>query len=251
VTLETPAGEPTGESLRVRVVTVDDHPVIRDVVRLACSGHPRLEVVGEAASGREALEVCLRERPDVLVLDLILPDFDGFEVVRRLRMQGVDPKVLVVSARTDEGALFEARRLDIAGYLEKTAFAQRVAEAIEAVADGQRVFGAEQDRAAVERLGAMVREARERSRVVGALTRRELEVLHLAALGLTNGQMATRLGISARTVESHLAGLFRKLGARTRAEAVARALALGLLEMASDQGIWQQDRGREEERERE
>src|SRR6266702_3720921 len=98
----------------IRVVVVDDHPVIRDIVRMACDTVPGIELVGEAGDGESALQACRDLRPDVLVLDLVLPGIDGFEVARRLDSEGTHPQVLVISGRTDEEAIFEARRLGLA-----------------------------------------------------------------------------------------------------------------------------------------
>ena len=218
----------------VRVVTVDDHPLIRDIVRLACEPHTDLRIVGEASRGDEALDLCRRLTPDVLVLDIILPDMDGFAVVRRLRAEGLQPRVLAVTARTDHGAVFQARRLGLRGFLPKSVLAEKVADAIRVVARGELVYTDEQDQGAVSHLGDLVRRAREQQRLEAALTPRERQVLGMIASGLTTRQVATRLGLSPRTVESHIAGLYRTLGVRTRTEAVARALAVGLVQLDSE-----------------
>ncbi len=198
---------------------------------MACDTVPGIELVGEAGDGESALQACRDLRPDVLVLDLVLPGIDGFEVARRLDSEGTHPQVLVISGRTDEEAIFEARRLGLAGYLPKTVFIQHISEAIQAVARGETVYTDEQERTAVAGLGKMVNRLREASRVMAALTERERDVLRLLAESLTNRQIARRLGLSPRTVESHISSLYRKLGTRTRVETVARALALGLVEV--------------------
>ena len=214
----------------IRVLVVDDHPVVRDILKMACNAAPGIEVVGEAEDGESALEMCSDLRPDVLVLDLILPGIDGFEVARRLTAAGDPPKVLVMSGRTDGDAVFLARRLGLAGFVPKTVFVQNVAEAIEAVAAGKTVYTDEQERVAVEGLGRMARELRETSRVAASLTEREVDVLRLLAKGLSNRQAARALGVSPKTIESHISNLHRKLGTKTRVETVGRALALGLVE---------------------
>src|SRR6266540_190566 len=94
-----------------RLLIVDDHPMVRDMIRLGCEDKPGLQVVGEASSGREALEACRADRPDVVVLDLILPGMDGFEVIRRLRRDGSKAKILVLTNRDDRDAIFESFRL--------------------------------------------------------------------------------------------------------------------------------------------
>jgi DNA-binding NarL/FixJ family response regulator len=200
------------------------------MVRLACEADPELEVVGEVGTGEEALAMCADLRPDVLVLDLVLPGIDGFEVARRVTDGGGGPRILVISGRTDTEAVFTARRLGLAGYLPKTLFVEHITDAIRAVARGETVYTPEQERAAVEGLGDMLRRARERSRVSAALTERELDVLRLMAQSLSNKQVARRLNISTKTVETHISAIYRKLDATNRVAAVARAIALGIVD---------------------
>ncbi len=218
-------GDPVG------VLIVDEHPVFRGVVRLACEASPALEVVGEAGDGQRALEAIRRLRPDVVVIDLALPAIDGLEVARRLRRDGLGTGVLVLTARHDDEAVLGCIRAGADGYLSKTAGVGLIREAIETVASGGRVFTPEQERAAIEELGRMARQAREASGVAASLTPRELEILGLVARGLTMKQVASRLGVSPRTVESHIAKLYRKLGVRTRVQAVARGAQLGLVDL--------------------
>src|SRR6266566_5203178 len=103
----------------IRVLVVDDHPMVRDIIILACKGRPALEVVGEAATGVEALQKCRELQPDVLVLDLGLPGMDGFDVIRRLRQEGSLVRILVVSGRDDRAAVFESLRHGADGFFEK------------------------------------------------------------------------------------------------------------------------------------
>lgn len=216
----------------VRVLIVEDHPVLRGVIHLACDQTPGLELVGEVGTGEEALAACRELRPDVVVLDLTLPgEVQGLDVARTLRAEGTAGRVLILTGRTDEQAVFEAMRAGAHGYLEKTSGVRSIAEAILRVAEGERVFTPEQERLAVAELGRLARQAREAAAVLEVLTERELEVLRLLAGGLTVKQVATRLGIGSRTVETHIAKLYRKLGVRNRVQAVSRASAIGLVEL--------------------
>lgn len=216
----------------IRVLVVEDHPVLRGVIRLACEQTPGLTLAGEAATGEEGVEAARALRPDVLVLDLSLPgELQGLDVARTVREEGTVGRVLVLTGRTDERSIFEAMRAGVDGYLEKTTGMRFIAEALLRVGAGERVFTPEQERAALAELGRLARQAREASEVRAVLTDRELEILEHLARGLTVKQTATRLGISPRTVESHIAKLYRKLGARNRVQAVSRATALGLVEL--------------------
>jgi DNA-binding NarL/FixJ family response regulator len=214
------------------VLIVEDHPVLRGVIRLACEHAPELDVAAEVSDGESALEVCRTLRPDVMVLDLSLPgDLQGLELARIVRSERLPVRILVLTGRTDEGALFESVAAGVDGYLEKTAGVRFIAEALTRVARGERVFTPEQERGAVAELGRRARRAREQADARANLTPREVEILQYASLGLTVRQVANRLGLSPRTVETHLGKLYRKLGVRNRVQALSRAAALGLIDL--------------------
>jgi DNA-binding NarL/FixJ family response regulator len=216
---------------RTRVLIVDDHPMVRDMIRLACRDKPNLEVVGEAASGPEALEACRISEPDVVVLDLILPVLDGFEVVRQLRKNGSRAKILILTNRDDQNAIFESFRLGADGFLEKTAPLDEIVSTIEAVAGGHQAFQKEHEVMAHRHLAEMARRARMAAKAASALTKRERQVLDLITEGLTTRQMASRLSLSERTVETHIANLYGKLEVKTRVQAIHRAAGLGLVDL--------------------
>ena len=215
----------------IRVLVVDDHPVIRGVIRLACDSSPHLAIVGEVATGAETLEASVRSHPDVIVLDVDLPDEDGVATIKRLRTNGFAGKILVLTERLDGGAVLECVRAGVNGYLEKAQGLRAVGSAIMRVATGERLIPEDLEQRAVMELGRYARMARESSEMAASLTRRETEILHAISEGHTMRSIATRLGISPRTVETHVAKLYRKLGAKTRVQAVARAASLGLIEL--------------------
>jgi DNA-binding NarL/FixJ family response regulator len=222
-----------GPAANVRVLVVEDHPVLRGVVRLACEHTQGLELAGEVGTGDEAVEACRTLRPDVIVLDLALPgQLQGLDVARAVRAEGIPARILVLTGRTDEQGVFDAIRAGADGYLEKTAGVRFIADALLRVGAGERVFTPQQERIAVVELGRLARQAREASGVRALLTERELEILELVSQGLTVKQVATRVGLSPRTVETHIAKLYRKLGVRNRVQAVSRAAALGLVELS-------------------
>jgi DNA-binding NarL/FixJ family response regulator len=220
----------TGGSVGVRVLIADDEPIMRDVARMACE-EQGAEVVGEAATGREAVERTLALLPDILVLDLDLRDIDGFEVSRRLRASGCDVRVLGTTGEGGPVAVLKALRVGIGGLLGKLGVATELPSALAALTSHGRAFTAEQQEVALDELAALLRHRRERSRIHTSLSPREREVLGLISAGLTTRQMASRLGISARTVESHISRAYRKLSVRTRVQAVALAAEAGIADL--------------------
>ena len=224
--------EPTAQLRRAQVLIVEDHPVLRGVVRLACEHSPDLVVVGVVEDGERALEVCREVSPDVIVLDLTLPGaLQGLDVAKRLRDEGSSAKILVLTGRTDDRSVFDSIRAGADGFLEKTAGVRFIAETLTRVAAGERIFTPEQERGAIQELGRMSRKARVSSAAEAKITSRELEILEFVSEGLTVKQVATRLGLSPRTVEAHVARLYRKLGVRNRVQAISRAVSLDLIQI--------------------
>jgi DNA-binding NarL/FixJ family response regulator len=214
-----------------RVLIVADQPVLRNVIRTACGASQHLEVAAEVASGREALDAYRFLFPDLVLIDVSLPDMSGLEVARRLRREVPRPKILVLSGRTDDETLFETIGAGVDGYLEKTAGVQQVVAALERLAAGERLITPEQERSAIEELGRLVRRAREASDILPSIAPREIEILEHLGSGLTIRQVANRLGVSTRTVEARAATLYRKLDASNRVQALAKAADLGLIEL--------------------
>ena len=226
------ASTPRDANAPARVLVVEDNEVIRGVIRLACEQAPGVEVVAEVSDGESAIEASRRERPDVLVLDLALPgEVQGLDVARTIRGDGLPTRILVMTGRTDDRAVFDSIRAGADGFLEKTEGVRLIADALERVARGERVFTPGQERAAVAELGRLARRKRDLAQVRAQVTERELEILEYLSLGLTVKQVAKRLGVSPRTIDSHVSRLYRKLGVRNRVQAVSRAAALGLIEL--------------------
>ena len=215
----------------VHVLVVDAHPVLRGVIRLACGSTGDLQVVAEASDVAEALEAAAAHDPDVVVLDLELADGDGTEVIRGLQSRGSSARVLVLTDRTHGAAVLECLRLGVFGYVDKATGIRTIGAAIRRIGRGERVVDRELEQAAVMELGRFARRAREGSEVASSLTPRETEILGLLSGSLTMRQIATLLSISPRTVETHVAKLYRKLAVRTRVQAVARAASLGLIDL--------------------
>ncbi|HEY7477823.1 MAG TPA: response regulator transcription factor [Actinomycetota bacterium] len=215
----------------VRVLAIVGHPVIVGVLRLACDAEPSLRIVGEAFAGTRGLELLRKAPADVVVVDLELAEPAGVQVVRSLREDGYVGGVLAISDRSDGATVLQALRWGADGYLTKADGLREVGPALLRVARGQRVVDPSLEQAAVRELGRFARQVRQGNDAAGTVTPRERQILQLLAEGLTMRQVARRLEISPRTVETHVAKLYRKLDVRTRVQAIARAASIGLIDL--------------------
>ena len=218
-------------SSATRVAIAAGHPVIRGVARLSCASIAGIEVVGEASTVVEVVELCRRQRVDLLVLDVDLQDGDGLDALRILRPEGFVAQVLVLNDRTDGAAVLDALRLGVRGYLGKADGLRKVGESVRRIVAGERLMAPDLEQVAVMALGRFAKQAREGSEINATFTVRERQILAMVSEGLSVRQIARKLSISPRTVESHTAKLCRKLGVRTRVQAVARAASLGLIDL--------------------
>ena len=195
---------------------MDDHPIVREGTRSLLERSDGIRVLGVAGSGAEALGLVERLRPQVLVLDLHLPDMSGLEVARRVRATAPGVAILVLTGHHSIGCARALVGLGVRGYLRKTASGEEVLGAIRALADGRTVLPAD-----------LAREASGKQAV--QLTPREHEVLRLLATGRSNADISAALTVSINTAEFHLRSLLAKFGARSRTEVVAKAREQGLL----------------------
>ncbi len=209
----------------LRVLLADDHNLVREGVRKILETQPGVKVVGEVADGESALRFLAEHEADVLVLDLSMPGIDGFEVLRRAKDRAPSLKVLVLTMHSDPGYVERAVQAGADGYLLKDSAVQDLVAGLEALAAGGSYFSA-----AVQRsLSEIVRGGARHVRPLEALTEREREVLRMVAQGLTTKEIAGRLDISGRTVESHRANLMRKLDLRSVALLTQFAIREGLV----------------------
>jgi two-component system response regulator NreC len=209
----------------IRVLIVDDHAVVRSGIRLLLEREPDLEPVGEAGTGREAVFEARATKPDVVLMDVVMPDQTGLEALPVLLHEHPETKVVLLSMQDDPRYVREAFAAGASGYVLKEAADAEVVAAIREAARGGRYVNPELG----ARLVAAEAEA-ERRAEADPLTEREREVLRLLALGHTNQEIAQTLYISVRTAETHRAHVMQKLRLSTRAELVRYALAQGLLE---------------------
>jgi DNA-binding NarL/FixJ family response regulator len=214
----------------VRAVVAAGHPVVRSVIDIACR-EAGVTVLAKVETASAAIDACRSWRPDLLILDLELPDADGFRVLSDLDDVGRPEAVLVLSDHAEGDLVLRALRLGARGYVTKAEGLRDLSGTIRRVLAGERVIAPGMEQDAVLALGRFARRAREGAEVAADLTSRERQVLELLSDGHTMRQIATRLGISPRTVETHVAKVYRKLGVRTRVQAVSRAATLGLVEL--------------------
>ena len=205
----------------VRVLVVDDHPVVTDGVRLLLRSDPTMAIAGSAHSGQEALRVVAELEPDVVLLDLRLPDMLGTEVITALRARAPEAKIVLFTAYADHAALPAALEAGVDGCLLKDSSTTDLATALHRVASGLIVIDPRLRNSAPSRMQESLYRA--------GLTRREYQVLRRVAVGRTNPEIAEDLGITRNTVKTYLQSAMGKLGARNRVEAIARASEAHLL----------------------
>jgi DNA-binding NarL/FixJ family response regulator len=209
------------------IVLADDHRIVRQGLRVLLSAEADFQVIGEADDGREALELVKRLNPDVLVLDLMMPGLNGLEVARQLNKGASHVGVVVLSMHDDEGFVLEALANGVSAYVLKDSNSSDLVQAVREVAAGRRYLSPPLSDRAIEtyqqmaKIGAMDRHE--------TLTTREREVLQLSAEGHTNSEIASRLGISTRTAETHRSHLMHKLGLHTQSDLIRYALKRGVI----------------------
>jgi two-component system, NarL family, nitrate/nitrite response regulator NarL len=211
---------------RVTVLVADDHPIYREGIVRAIKDRPDLELVGEAADGRQALDEIRRLAPQVAVLDIRMPGLDGTQVLAEMRAAGLETEVLFLSAFMEPELAYKTVAAGAKGYLSKESSRHEVCEAIVAISHGSTAFASE----AQAGLAAQIQERERSGGRPPRLTGREQEVLELVAQGFSAPDIGKHIHLSTTTVKSHLHSLYEKLGVSDRAAAVAEAMRRGMLE---------------------
>ena len=212
---------------RIRILIADDHPVVRDGLVAMLSTQGDFQVIGEAATGRETVSRALELRPDVLLLDLEMPDMDGVHALEEIRQQFPGIQVIVLTAFDTDERILSALKSGASGYLLKGVPRQEIFHAIRTVSQGGSLL----QPVVTTRLLEHIRSAEEAQAPIDPLTEREREILQLVAKGGSNKQIAVALAITERTVKFHVSAILRKLNAANRAEAVQKALTSSLIEL--------------------
>lgn len=218
-----------------RLIIVDDHDFVRAGIRVMLSGEPDLRIVGEAADGRQALELCGLAQPDLVLMDVRMPQMDGLAATRAIKRRFPETSVLILTMHEKEEYLLEAIKAGAAGYVLKDAPQQEVVTAVHKVLDGETTLNRNLATRLLQRLADDALETTEvwsipkRSELSRPLTPREVEVLELMAQGQTNREIAQSFVISVGTVKNHVEHIISKLEVSDRTQAVVRALQQGVI----------------------
>jgi DNA-binding NarL/FixJ family response regulator len=219
----------------LKVLLVDDHPLFREGLRSMLSGLSGYAVVGEAGTAKEAIALAKSLQPDIVLLDIGLPDANGIEVIRHLRTLDVAPRILVVSMHTRLDLVAESLRVGALGYVLKDSAAANLLHGLEAISRGDRYLdGSIVPQVLLKLDEYAVRRSRPADPAYETLTRREQQILRLLAEGRSVGAIATDLYISRKTVENHRSNICSKLGLANMAELVHYAVRMGLIELDGD-----------------
>jgi DNA-binding NarL/FixJ family response regulator len=221
-------GEAENANRQIRVMLADDHALVREGTRRLLESEGDVEVVAEAASGEEAILAAQRFHPDIAIIDIAMPGIGGIQATREIKAHCPETAILILSAYDDEPYLIALLEVGAAGFLLKNVHGQELINAIRAVSRGESVLHPSLAEKIMRRLSS---QANPTPRASDLLSERELDVLRLAARGLPNKEIARRLGLSIRTVHSHLANIFTKMQVGSRTEAVLLALREGIISL--------------------
>ena len=218
--------------MNVKIILVDDHEIVRAGLRMLLQAQTDIEIVGEAENGQEALDLCNKARPDVVIMDITMPGLSGLEVTRQIKQQCPNTAVLALTIHEGEQYFFEMLNAGASGYVPKRAAPTDLVAAIHAVSSGEVYLHPSVAKTLVNDYLQRVQMGWERASYDG-LTDREREVLKLIAEGLMNKEIAEKLNISVRTVERHRENIMSKLNLHTRAELVRYAADKGLIDLGN------------------
>jgi DNA-binding NarL/FixJ family response regulator len=213
----------------IKLLLVDDHAIFRQGIGVLLDMEDDMQVVGQASLGEEALRLAAEQQPDVVLLDIAMPDMDGIEICRRLKRSLPDTAVLMLSASDDQEAVTAALTAGAAGYVVKTINHHRLVEGIRAIARGEMLLSPVAAARVVQQLSRTRQEKEREADTLQVLTPREREVFFLVAQGCTNAEIAERLVLSEKTVKTHVRNIGNKLTLSSKAEMRVLAAQLGLV----------------------
>ena len=214
----------------IRIIIADDHTVLRQGTRRLLEDEPDMEVVAEALDGEEAVSLALELKPDVVLMDIAMPNLDGIAATKKIKEAYPSINILILSAYDDDQFIFKLLQAGAAGYLLKSVHSQELVSGVRAVHHGDSVLHPTIARKVLSRLAFSSGKPTDTNTVCG-LTDREIELLKLMTKGLSNKEIASELNLSIRTVQGHVGQIFNKLGVNSRTEAVVRGLQEGLVKL--------------------
>ena len=215
--------------MSIRVLIADDQALVRSGFRLILETRSDIDVVGEAEDGRRAVALAVDAEPDVILMDIRMPELDGIEATRQIVAAGSPARILVLTTFDLDEYVYAAIRAGASGFLLKDVRPRDLVDAIRLVADGNALLGPTVTRRLLDRFAAAVPGGQDRPDPFATLSERELDILRLLAAGLSNAEIAGRLYLGESTVKTHVSSILRKLGVRDRVQAVIVAFEAGLM----------------------
>ncbi len=216
--------------MKTRIFIADDHAMLREGMRNLLEKEKDFELVGEAADGEDAVRLAGKLKPDIVIMDIVMPKLNGIEATKQIKQLSPSTALLILTAYSDIRYIIGLLEAGACGYLLKNSPGKDVVRAIRAVRSGESVLDSEVTRKLVQRLGSLSRSPDDRE-ASGQLTSREIEILKWASRGLSNKELSEKLFISLRTVKAHMTNIFNKLGCSSRTDAIIKGLKQGYIDL--------------------
>jgi NarL family two-component system response regulator LiaR len=216
--------------MKTRIMIADDHAMLREGMRSLLEQEKDFELVGEAPDGEEAVRLAEELKPDIIIMDIVMPKLTGVEATKLIRQKSPGTAILILTAYSDIRYIIGLLEVGACGYLLKNSPGKDVVRAIRAVRSGESVLDPEVTRKLVQRLASLSRGTDERE-TGGQLTPRETEILKWASRGMSNKEISEKLFISLRTVKAHMTNIFNKLGCSSRTDAIIKGLKQGYIDL--------------------